>query len=85
MAGARGTAPTAVTEGVPHPKRGVEAGARRMEHSLMDAAPTPRQPSPNSSDDTARVKAWIELRHELEQLHARLEYLRLMLKLGVRQ
>jgi hypothetical protein len=74
-----------VTEGVLHPNCGVEAGAGRMEYSPMDAAPTPRQPSPNSSDDTARVKAWIELRHELEQLHARLEYLRLMLKLGVRQ
>jgi hypothetical protein len=49
----------------------------------MDADHTPQQPS--SSNDTARVKAWIELRQELEQLHARLEYLRLMLKLGVRQ
>jgi hypothetical protein len=49
----------------------------------MDADKPPRKSSP-SNDSDARVLAWIELKQELEQLHARLEYLRLMLKLGVR-
>ncbi len=49
----------------------------------MDADNTPRN-TPQSTDPAARMQAWIDLRQELEQLHARLEYLRLMLKLGVR-
>jgi hypothetical protein len=49
--------------------------------------------TPNPSDDTSprrtltleeRTQALLELRRQMQELHARLEYLRLMLKLGVR-
>ncbi len=39
-------------------------------------------PPPDSTDPTAA--AWQDLLAELTELHARLEYLRLLLKLGVR-
>ncbi|MFZ2649718.1 MAG: hypothetical protein WA210_06385 [Burkholderiaceae bacterium] len=39
-------------------------------------------PPPNSAEATAA--AWQDLLSELTELHAKLEYLRLLLKLGVR-
>lgn len=49
--------------------------------------PTPRPSVPPqiTGADDARVRAWLRLRSELAELNARLEYLRLMLKLGVRR
>jgi hypothetical protein len=42
----------------------------------------PNQPPASSTDPSAA--AWQDLLSELTELHARLEYLRLLLKLGVR-
>jgi hypothetical protein len=48
--------------------------------------PPPRPPSPpyrpRSADDS-RISDWLRLRRELVELHARLEYLRLLVALGV--
>jgi hypothetical protein len=35
-------------------------------------------------DDHAEVRAWLRLKRETAELHAKLEYLKLMLTLGVR-
>jgi len=48
--------------------------------------PTPhpqpaRQPSPAA--DELQIRNWLRLRQELAELHARLEYLKLMVTLGV--
>lgn len=47
---------------------------------------TPTSPDRLPSDDVldARTRALCELRHRLGELHAQLEYLKLMLKLGIR-
>jgi len=47
--------------------------------------PLPRDPSPRQTPRTldAREALWADLVQELTELHARLEYLRLLLKLGV--
>jgi hypothetical protein len=47
--------------------------------------PNPRAPLPlpQSLASEAKMQAWLELRHELEQLHAQLQYLKLLQKLGV--
>ena len=47
--------------------------------------PTPRPPAPRADPDDPRVRLWLALRHELAELHARLEYLKLMASLGVRE
>jgi len=48
--------------------------------------PPPRPPIPSfhprAVDDT-RIRDWLRLRRELVELHARLEYLRLLVALGV--
>lgn len=49
----------------------------------MEPKNTPRE-EPKGMDADARMRAMIELKRELEFLHARLEYVRLMLKLGAR-
>lgn len=49
--------------------------------------PRPTQPASthiNSADD-AQMLAWLKLRHEMAELHARLVYLKLLLTLGVRR
>jgi hypothetical protein len=46
----------------------------------MDSPNSPRQ-TPQGNDNDPRVLAWLELRRDLLLLHARLEYLRLMLKM----
>lgn len=51
-------------------------------HADMDTPKQPTTPQPNP-DLQARVAKWLELKHEMEALHAQLEYARLMLKLGV--
>ena len=46
--------------------------------------PTPSaQPAPRSAVDDAQVRRWLQLRRELAEVHAKLEYLKLMLSLGV--
>jgi len=40
----------------------------------------PSQPPTEVNDE--QVLAWIRLREEMSELHARLEYIKLMLKLG---
>lgn len=51
-------------------------------HAAMDTPKQPTAPQP-SHDLQARVAKWLELKREMEALHAQLEYTRLMLKLGV--
>lgn len=48
----------------------------------MDTPKHPAAPEP-SPELQARVAKWMELKREMEALHAQLEYARLMLKLGV--
>ena len=46
--------------------------------------PTPHpQPAPHAVADQQRILNWLRLRRELAELHARLEYLKLMVSLGV--
>jgi hypothetical protein len=55
----------------------------------MNTTPSPRpQPSPvprAAAVDDQQVRNWLRLRRELTELHARLEYLKLMASLGVSQ
>ena len=50
----------------------------------MDSPTPPRQTPPGSENDP-RTLAWLDLKRELQLLHARLEYVRLMLKLEARR
>lgn len=50
----------------------------------MDTPNPPRETRPTTDLD-AKVQAWLALKHEMELLHARVEYVRLLLKLGVRR
>ena len=44
----------------------------------------PSQPTPSPSEvDVSKVRAWLKLRQEMAELHAQLEYLKLMMSLGV--
>jgi hypothetical protein len=47
--------------------------------------PTPRQPDPmpHTAAGELQMHNWLALRRELAELHARLEYLNLILRLGV--
>ena len=47
----------------------------------METPNTPRQTQDPNLD--AQVQTWLELKREMEALHAQVEYVRLMLKLGV--
>lgn len=49
--------------------------------------PTPSRPSQptDGSEADARVMACLELQREMQELHARLQYLKLLLKMGVGQ
>lgn len=52
------------------------------------STPTPRpagQPINGLGDDDEQIRAWLRLKNEMSELHARLEYLKLMLTLGVRR
>lgn len=42
---------------------------------------TPSNPLPQTQAAAAQLARWEELRDQLQELHAKLEYLRLMLKL----
>ena len=56
---------------------------RRCEHVAMDTPNNPRETQ--DAQLNAKVEAWLELKREMEALHAQVEYVRLLLKLGVRQ
>ena len=45
--------------------------------------PTPRPATPRTDIDDLQMRRWLKLRRELAELHARLEYLKLMASLGV--
>lgn len=55
---------------------------------LLPASPPSAVPPSTSAyrlPDDAQMRRWLTLRHDLADLHARLEYLRLLVSLGVRQ
>jgi|SoimicMinimDraft_4_1059732.scaffolds.fasta_scaffold206810_1 hypothetical protein len=53
---------------------------------IMDTpSPHPSEPSHRRVADDAQVRSWLKLREELAELNARLEYLRLIVSLGVRR
>ena len=47
----------------------------------MNPDSTPNEPHPQAVE--AQLAAWIALRDQMQQLHAELEYVKLMLTLGV--
>ena len=51
--------------------------------TVNPSTPPNPQPQPLSDAAFANLLAWHELQREMEELHAKLQYLRLMLKLGV--
>ena len=53
------------------------------EHDAMESQQPPRG-IPQDADFSARLQALHNIKQEMEQLHAHLQYLRLMLRLGVR-
>ena len=50
----------------------------------MNTPPIPHTPEPGT-DLAAKVNQWLELKREMETLHAQLEYVRLLVRLGVYQ
>jgi hypothetical protein len=73
-----------------HPKRGIAAPGGGGEDAVnstrdplaMPAAPDPHPPRQPSSSDAQEMR-WHELLQRLQSLNAQLEYLKLMMKLGV--
>ncbi|HEY4067751.1 MAG TPA: hypothetical protein VGM74_12705 [Burkholderiaceae bacterium] len=53
--------------------------------SQPQSQPQPKAPPPRRLVDDPQVRSWLKLRAELTELNTRLEYLRLMVKLGVRR
>jgi hypothetical protein len=47
--------------------------------------PNPSQPPQRREADDVQMRSWLRLRGELAELNARLEYLRLIVSLGVRR
>ena len=72
------------------PERGVDHHPPVRDHpvqhlnSWREPMNTP-MPSRRVSADDRRIRAWIELRRELAEMHARLEYLKLLLRLRVKR
>ena len=65
------------------PSRGVDHAGPPRHHAGMESPKPPRQ-SPDDKDFDAKTQAWLELKREMELLHANVEYLRLILKMGVK-
>lgn len=68
--------------------QGPDASMTHIEAPIRCAAvnlPTPphSDPVPPQEVLAAKLQAWRELKQQMEQLHAQLHYLKLMLKLGV--
>ena len=55
----------------------------RRDSGHMDQAPDPTKPQPELLDSTLALD-WHELKLQLEDLHAKLEYAKLMLKLNLK-
>jgi hypothetical protein len=53
------------------------------DEAMNTPPPRPPSPRPPRSADDSRISDWLRLRRELVELHARLEYLRLLVALGV--
>ena len=71
--------------GDPPRNRGVDPLPARIDHDAMDSLnPSPQSPPPRGADLEARLQAWIQLRDQMRNVEAQLEYVRLMLKMGVR-
>jgi hypothetical protein len=51
---------------------------------LMDTPNTPSEPR-QTNDLEAKALAWLALKREMQSLHAQIEYVRLLIKLGVHQ
>lgn len=75
-----------------HPEHGVVDGRGERDHEVSATSSVPDMDTPHPRDRSprpvprtldAREALWADLVHELTELHARLEYLRLLLKLGV--
>jgi hypothetical protein len=50
----------------------------------MEPQNTPRE-TPQGADLDTRVLAWLQLKEQMQQVHAQLEYVKLMLKLGMKE
>jgi hypothetical protein len=48
----------------------------------LPTPPHPKSPSPRETA-VAKLRAWHDLKQQMEQLHAQLHYLKLLIKLGV--
>ena len=64
-----------------HPGRRVDRPCRAVDHVRMNAPDQPGS-APQLPTELTRPHSWNELLHEMQELHARLEYLRLMLRLN---
>jgi hypothetical protein len=65
-----------------HPRRGVDRQAKASDDRFMKPEDKPqKQTEPVTAE--AQMQAWTDLRDQMQRLHAELEYVRLMLKLGV--
>lgn len=73
--------------------RGIDPAAPRRDdaHQHQPTAHTMNKPTPSSSTpftptpvSDAQIRSWLQLRRELAELHARLEYVKLMVSVGVK-
>jgi hypothetical protein len=76
---------THVTHGTRRPPdRGVDPDPTAPDHAAMQpqdpSSPTP----PNAEAASDALQALLDLKAQMERLHAELEYVRLMLKVGAR-
>jgi hypothetical protein len=53
--------------------------------SSSSSSSTPSNPVPQGTPFEATARALLELRQEMERLHAQLQYLKLLRKLGVKR
>jgi hypothetical protein len=51
----------------------------------MNLPPNPAEPGPRHVPTELQMRSWLKLKRELIELNARLEYLRLIMSLGVRR
>ena len=78
----RKTASIGATKHMPL-RPGVDRSASAQEHAVMES-PNDRREVPRGTDFEERLQAWLELKREMELLHAHAQYLSLILRLGVR-
>ena len=81
-----GLAAAAPDRGVDRSRGGATIGAPNQPLRAMNTPPPhPSEPPHRRMADDAQVRSWLKLRQELAELNARLEYLRLIVSLGVRR